>query len=338
VGRYHLYFGELHRHTDINHHGRPDGALEDAYRYARDAANLDFFATTDHIGPDPLNAGVNAMTWWRIQKYCDLNRLPGAFQPIYAYERSMNSPGGHKNIFFTRRGGPLVPTRDLPPYLWSRLREAAVPALTIPHQLTGPAIDWQFHDPEFQPVMEIYQGRRQNYEYDGAPQPPGVEQVWGKQSGSWAWDALARGLKLGFIASSDHYSTHMSYAAVYATDLSIPAIFEALRARRTYAASDSIVLDFRAMDGSTEHLLGDAFTTSQVPTLRVRASGTDVVQTAEIIRNGRFVYTHTPNARDFQFEFRDSDPLPNQEAYYYIRLRQRNGHMAWSSPIWITLR
>jgi len=338
VGRYHLYFGELHRHTDINHHGRPDGALEDAYRYARDAANLDFFATTDHIGPDPLNAGVNAMTWWRIQKYCDLNRLPGAFQPIYAYERSMNSPGGHKNIFFTRRGGPLVPTRDLPPYLWSRLREAAVPALTIPHQLTGPAIDWQFHDPEFQPVMEIYQGRRQNYEYDGAPQPPGVEQVWGKQSGSWAWDALARGLKLGFIASSDHYSTHMSYAAVYATDLSIPAIFEALRARRTYAASDNIVLDFRAMDGSTEHLLGDAFTTSQVPTLRVRASGTDVVQTAEIIRNGRFVYTHTPNARDFQFEFRDSDPLPNQEAYYYVRLRQRNGHMAWSSPIWITLR
>ena len=133
------------------------------------------------------------------------------------------------SVLFLRRDGPLVATRDLPPYLWTRLRQAAAPALTIPHQLTGPAIDWQFHDPEFQPVMEIYQGRRQNYEYDGAPQPPGVEQVWGKQSGSWAWDALARGHKLGFIASSDHFSTHMSYAAVYASELTPAGIHLVLR-------------------------------------------------------------------------------------------------------------
>jgi hypothetical protein len=336
--RHRLFWGELHRHTDINHHGRPDGALDDAYRYARDAAMMDFFATTDHLGDEPLNMGLTQTTWWRAQKYSDLFRVPGAFQPLYAYERSMNAPGGHKNVLFLRRDGPLIARRDLPPYLWTRLRQAAVPALTIPHQLTGPAIDWQFHDPEFQPVMEIYQGRRQNYEYDGAPQPPGVEQVWGKQSGSWAWDALARGHKIGFIASSDHFSTHMSYAAVYASELTPSGIFEALRARRTYAASDNIVLDFRAVDGGTEHLLGEAFTTTENPTLRVRAIGTDVVATAEIVRNGRFVYTQKPNAREFNFEYRDGEPLTGQEAYYYVRVRQQNGHLAWSSPIWITVR
>jgi len=346
--RYRLLWGEMHRHTDINHHGRPDGALEDAYRYARDAAMLDFFASTDHIGPEPLAAGVNSMTWWRIQKYSDLMRVPGVFEPLYAYERSAGSPGGHKNIFFARRGGPLVggrggPARaespdDLPPYLWKRLRESGYPALTIPHQLTGPAIDWQFHDPEFQPVMEIYQGRRQNYEYDGAPQPPGVEQIWGKRQGSWAWDALARGRKMGFIASSDHFSTHMSYAAVYAAELSVAGIFEALQARRTYAASDNIVLDFRAVEpGGAEHFLGEAFASEKAPRLKVKAVGTDVVEKAEIVRNGRFLYTLAPNARQVEFEFQDTEPLAG-EVYYYVRLRQSNGHLAWSSPIWVSSR
>jgi len=335
---YRLLWGELHRHTDVNHHGRPDGALEDAYRYARDAALLDFFATTEHIGAEPLAGGLNPVTWWRIQKYCDLMRAPGAFEPIYAYERSMPSPGGHKNILFARRGGPLVGVRDLPPYLWKRLREAGTPALTIPHQLTGPAIDWQFHDPDYQTVMEIYQGRRQNYEYDGAPQPPGVEQAWGKKDGSWAWDALARGWKMGFIASSDHFSTHMSYAAVYAADHSTQGVLEALRARRSYAASDNIVLDYRAVEASgAEHVMGEAFTTSRPPRLRVKAVGTDLVEKAEIVRNGRFVYSHSPNARQFEFEFQDTNP-PAGEAYYYVRLRQRNGHLAWSSPVWVTLR
>jgi len=335
---YRLLWGEMHRHTDVNHHGRPDGALEDAYRYARDSAVLDFFASTEHIGAEPLAMGLNPMTWWRIQKYCDLMRVPGVFQPVYGYERSMGSPGGHKNIFFTRRGGPLVGTGDLPPYLWKRLREAGVPSVTIPHQLTGPAIDWQFHDPEFQPVMEIYQGRRQNYEYDGAPQPPGVEQAWGKKDGSWAWDALARGRKMGFIASSDHFSTHMSYAAVYAEEFSPRGILDAIKARRTYAASDNIVLDYRAVDGNgAEHLMGEAFVTARTPRFRIRATGTDVVEKAEIVRNGRFVHSQPGEAREIQFEFQDGDPLPG-EAYYYVRLRQRNGQMAWSSPIWVTLK
>ncbi|MBI3698402.1 MAG: hypothetical protein HY238_26630 [Acidobacteria bacterium] len=342
---YRLVWGELHRHTDINHHGRPDGALEDAYRYARDAALLDFFATTEHIDGEPLTMGLNPMTWWRIQKYCDLMRVPGVFEPIYAYERSMPSPGGHKNILFAGRGGALVgriegrpSAADLPPYLWRRLRESKAPALTIPHQLTGPAIDWQYHDRDYQTVMEIYQGRRQNYEYDGAPQPPGVEQVWGKQAGSWAWDALARGYKMGFIASSDHFSTHMSYAAVYTADPSAQGIFDAIKARRTYAASDNIVLDYRAIEASgAEHAMGEAFATAKTPRWRVRAIGTGVVEKAEIVRNGRFLYSLSPDAREFQFEFQDADP-PEGEAYYYVRLRQCNGHLAWSSPIWVTVR
>lgn len=335
--RYRLVWGELHRHTDIDHHGRPDGALEDAYRYAFDVALLDFFASTDHIRGEPSRSGINPMTWWRSQKYADLHRLKGIFEPLYAYERAKPSPGGHKNLVFAERGGPLLKGTEgnnIPTDLWDALDRLSFPAVVIPHQLTGPAIDWQYHNPRYEPVMEIYQGRRQNYEYDGAPQPPGVKQIWGKKEGSWAWDALERGARLGFIASSDHGSTHMSYAAVYAEDLSRRAVLEALRARRTYAASDNIVLDFRLEMENRQLLMGEAARLSGQPKLLVKATGTGPIQTVEIIRNNRFVYTAHPNTRDIDLSFISTDAI-EEDTCFYVRVIQEDGHMAWSSPIWL---
>ena len=47
--RYELFFGDLHRHTDISLCFAPsDGSIDDAYRYAIDAAPLDFLGITDH--------------------------------------------------------------------------------------------------------------------------------------------------------------------------------------------------------------------------------------------------------------------------------------------------
>ena len=42
-----------------------------------------------------------------------------------------------------------------------------------------------------------------------------------------------------------------------------------------------------------------------------------------------------PNsALDREFEFKDSnDPLPGD--YYYLRVRQLDGSLAWSSPFWV---
>jgi len=46
---YELWYGDLHRHTDISLCFSPvDGTIDDAYRYALDAAPLDFLGITDH--------------------------------------------------------------------------------------------------------------------------------------------------------------------------------------------------------------------------------------------------------------------------------------------------
>ena len=334
---YRLLWGELHRHTDINHHGRPDGSLEDAYRYAMDAAQMDFFATTDHMPGEPRLSGVNGMTWWRTQKYADLHRLDQSFVPLYGYERSRRFPSGHKNVVFATRGGPLLKgTNDnnVPNDLWAMLDRAPFSGVVIPHQLTGPALSWNYHNPRYEPVMEIYQGRRQSYEYDGAPQPPGVSQIWGKREGSWAWDALSRGIRLGFIASSDHSSTHMSYAAVYAEEFSRQSIVDAMKSRRTYAASDNIVLDFRLELPDGELLMGEVGVAASLPRIRVRAIGTAPIRTIEVIRDNQFVYSSHPEEQETEFTYTPTGRL-ERTTYYYVRLIQSDGHMAWSSPVWL---
>ena len=45
---YHLLMGDAHRHTDIRGHSGVDGSVLDTYRYAMDAAQLDWLGTSDH--------------------------------------------------------------------------------------------------------------------------------------------------------------------------------------------------------------------------------------------------------------------------------------------------
>ena len=42
------------------------------------------------------------------EKSCDMYHLPGSYTSFYGYERSVKYPGGHRNIFNTRCGVPII--------------------------------------------------------------------------------------------------------------------------------------------------------------------------------------------------------------------------------------
>ncbi len=46
----------------------------------------------------------------------------------------------------------------------------------------------------------------------------------------------------------------------------------------------------------------------------------------------RWIVTDGP--RDLRFDYTD-DEDPRQGDYYYVRIRQANDAMAWSSPVWV---
>ena len=96
-----LFRGDLHRHTDISADADRDGDILDTYRYAIDAAALDFLAVTDHSGAQRLN--YYRYDWWRNRQIATLFDNPGRFVTFFAYERTVTYPGGHRNIISARR-------------------------------------------------------------------------------------------------------------------------------------------------------------------------------------------------------------------------------------------
>lgn len=330
---YHLYYGDLHRHTNISRCSPTiDGDLVEAHRYALDAVQYDFLAVTDHT------RDVDSFSWWRTQQAADLFHVPGRYVPIYAYERSNNTvTGGHRNVFFLERGWDINPsdhwyvgrglkvkeTRpDTTLYPWMKKRGVSLTAAHTPvYAKKAMKGTWTYHDPQVEPIAEIYQSFRRSYERADQGVPAEASLV----------HALNKGHKLGFIASSDHIATHTAYACVWAKEKTRKAIFEALQARRTFGATDRIALEFRIgkalMGEEIEHR-------ERTVSLSIHAKGTSTIREVEIIRNGEVLTKISPNKQSINLEYVDENPLPNA-SYYYVRLIQRDGGRAWGSPIWL---
>ena len=108
------------------------------------------------------------------------------------------------------------------------------------------------------------------------------------------------------------------------------SVFEGLRARRTYAATDKILLDFSI----GETIMGGETAASGPPELTVAIEGTGPIAQVDIIRNGKFVYATKPGTRNAKFTFRDKD-FSGEDSFYYVRVIQQDKNMAWASPIWV---
>jgi hypothetical protein len=113
-------------------------------------------------------------------------------------------------------------------------------------------------------------------------------------------------------------------------------LLDAMRKRHAYAATDNIVLDFQAVTGRAAHLMGDIVTAQakEDPQFLVRVSGTAAIKQVDLIKNHAFIYTTRPDTRQARFDFVDQQSSKG-ESWYYVRVLQEDGQLAWSSPIWI---
>jgi len=80
--------------------------------------------------------------------------------------------------------------------------------------------------------------------------------------------------------------------------------------------------------------MGDDFSAPSPLPLRVKARGTAPIAAVHVIRDAAYVYKTAPGSRDAEFEYRDTSAGPGQH-WYYVRVEQANGELAWSSPIWV---
>lgn len=335
-----LVRGDFHRHTEISWDGAGDGPLEDAYRYYIDAASLGWAGCCDHD-----NGEAREYTWWLIQKFTDAYLLGSKFVPMFYYERSISYPEGHRNVVFAKRGirvlprlptasadSPATPAPDTT-MLYAYLRFFG--GLSAPHtSATDQGTDWRNNDPLAEPFVEIYQGDRQDYEMPGAPRAnTSADSISGYEASGYVSNALSKGYQLGFEASSDHISTHISFTNIWVTAPTRAAILDAMQKRRMYGSTDNIVADFR----SGTHFMGEAFTTSSAPVFTVRLWGTAPFQTVVVVKDNSVVYS-TSGDRVVSFSWQDTAAQKGKTSYYYVRGLQTDGQIVWVSPMWVTMQ
>ena len=336
-----LLWGDLHGHTLFSD-GR--GTVEQYYAFAERFSGLDFCAVSDHAFE------ILDEMWQHSKAVTNRLNKPGRFVTFNAYEWSGNtSVGGDHNVYFLADDPPLMRSgnyyspRNLQMYhgpdrpakhvkdvfaaLEKQLGDANI--LCIPHY-GGRRGNPKWHSPRVQRLIEIYSEHR--------------------RSEDWAGTFLAKGHRVGIMASSDGHFGNPGYGylkavsnwatqeigmaavAVYAAKHTRESIFRALYRRRCYATSgDRIILAVSA-DG---HPMGSEYRTATAPTIAVNVTGTATITRIEIKKNGKIVHTIAPGKPRVRLKWRDPAFRADRPCYYYVRIVQKNREEAISSPIWV---
>lgn len=355
-----LWWGDLHVHTFLS-----DGtdSLAENFEFARNVAGLDFVALTDHLHPDSkkgetlldpalrfairngLAESQSLPTWWRHQvEVAERFHNPPRFSTLFAYEWSGRIPiGGDHNVYFARaidrRGRPtqseqfpLIAPQNLDSLYRSLTEANQSDVVVIPH-VGGRIGNWNFHRPEVETALEICSVHG-HFEW-------------------FAQEALQRGYRTAFVGAGDNHHGRPGYsvwhrfgrmkfrprgygvpggiAAVRAATIERAELIQALRRRRVYATTGvRIWVSFTV----NSQPMGESLTVDKPPTLAMEVHGTGPIERVEVIRDQHRIARFDAGKWSFETTFDDRSITPGWH-YYYVRITQVNGEMAWASPIWV---
>lgn len=294
-----IFYGDIHNH---NAHGYGVGSIERSLDIAR--THLDFFAFTGHSSWHDMPAmeggrerhwidGFKRLndSWPRVQQVIAGGNRDGEFCSFLGFEWH-SSQWGDQCVVFPEDNRPLFYASDP-----QKLRRFCVEerALMIPHHLAYPkghrGVNWDAFREDCTPVVEIF-SEHGNSEDDRGSYAFYTHSMGGRETVNTARAALDAGKRFGFVASSDdHAGFPGAYGeglmAALATDLSRPAILEAVRARRTYALTgDRIEVDF-SVDGAP---MGATVTAGKRAEVAFAVRGRDELDVVEIVQDGRVVH------------------------------------------------
>jgi hypothetical protein len=325
---YHVYYANLHSHCALSD---GIGTPQEAFAYARDVANIDVLALTDHTHM------ISVADFNYLLSVADAYTQPGVFVALGAQEFGNLNDFGHMNVYDSPYRIPY-PSSDLISAYGYIQTVGALGCFNPP----SPDYGTNFNNLAF---VQEYEGAMRAIEMRNGLATDNYEPQF--------LQALGNGWKIGPFAGQDNHEGHWgdqqnpnAGGAIYLTgiladSLTKPAILGALHARRFFAMevdppSDRMELDFR-VDG---HPMGTVDTTDINPAFDATAravNGMGIFNRFDLFRDG--VICNTQIVIGTTIDYHWADLLADGEThYYFIRAHQVDGNYCWSSPVWVTAR
>lgn len=348
---YRLFWADMHCHSGLT--ADAEGEHDELTHYARTRAKLDVvvFTNNDFIYDVPLTEYEFALGNFYARAY----DRPNEFLSLPGYEWTSRVPGtanarlddpgnwtrpyqnrsypNHRSVIFPPGRGRVVRYPEVANEI-SALNDAVAElgGLTLTQH---DAFKLSGHGVEV--AMELTSGWR-NY----IARVPNLFH-----------EPLNQGARLGFVANGDSHrrapGLSGALTGIYAKELTSEAIFEALRNRRCFATNGSrFLIDARA-NGA---FMGQDVDASDVSvTLTLRAIGTRPIVSAVLIRDGEEIRSVSgAGTRELVTRIEDTGLSPGLHWYYWRVAQTRDapvlpgnlmaaqGHLAWSTPHWVTVK
>ena len=350
-----LFWGLLHGESD-----RVDSteSIESCLRHFRDEKALNFYATSYFENPDETPNDL-----WKLasQNVADFNE-EDRFITLLGFQYQ-GEPGleGLRQILYTKDNKPLLRQKEAKSSSLVKIYKSFSPKdmISIPTFTMGKGLHFDFKEfnPDFERVVEIYNAWGSSEQLNG-PRPisGGIAQA---AEGSIV-EALKKNCRFGFVAGglddrgvyndffeSDQVQYSPGFTGIICEKYTRDSLLEGLYRRSCYATTGPRMIVGFYIAGQR---MGSELSTATKPGLNVNrhisgyVAGTEKLKQVELLRNGTVIHTFFPKNYFFEYyyddqesidkiglEAKDKDPF----VFYYLRVTQEDGHIAWSSPIWI---
>lgn len=361
-----LYWGVFHGESD-----RVDSTenIESCLRHFRDDQAVNFFGTSPFESQEETPASVWKAISQNVTEFDEADRFVTFLG--CQWEGTVSEEGGRVFVH-SKDNKPIFRRKDAKFNTLKKIYRQfnSNDLLSIPTFTMGKGHSYDFSnwDPEFEKVVEIYNawGSSEMTKKAGNTMPIGCEKrgkgIQEAAEGSVV-EALMKNCRFGFVAGglddrgiygdlfeSDQLQYPPGMTAVVAEEQSRDSIFKALHKRRCYATTGERIILGIHLAGFP---MGSEVSTEEKPGLTVNrhihgfVAGTTELTSIELIRNGKVIKTFSTKDYHIDYEYDDMEPLdkvttrPSKDAppfvFYYLRVTQKDGNMAWSSPIWVDL-
>lgn len=358
-----MFWGLLHGESD-----RFDSTenIETCLRHFRDDKAFNFYGTSSSENQDETSNDMWKLITQNVAEFDEDDRFTTFLGFQWSGEKSTE---GVRHILYAKDNKPILRRKDLKHNTLKKIYKSASPKemISIPTFTMAKGVDYNFDDfdPVFERVVEIYNawGSSEQTKKEGNPLPITSSDSKGfqeKPEGSIV-RALQRNLRFGFVAGGlddrgvyadlfdsgqEQYSPGLT--AIIAPAYTKEALTEALYNRSCYATTGERIIMGLYLAGFP---MGKETSTAEKQGLAVNrhlsgyVAGTTKLKSVEIIRNGKVLIAFQPDDYFMNFTYDDLTPLEKVSidakdkkppfTYYYLRAIQEDGHMAWSSPIWV---